>query len=149
MESSNSFSRFDAHTRAFFATLASAAEGASAIFMERPTVAQVRVSDITADDWGVRLRITCLPKPGFGRLGRKAVESTVLAAAWEVFSPEPDAWYAHYISWRLLFDPKLIARISAFAERLASAGQQISYEQALVCTQQHELKTSAIDDSGH
>jgi|SRR5271163_2336071 len=123
-------------------------EGALAIFMERPTTACVVVNNISADDWGVNVDITCVPSPGMRRLGEGKMETCHLSSAWQAFSFSDWEWSARYVAWKLLFDPKLIARMRELGIEAAAHAKEIDYAAALRCVSTHRAEKQGSSRDG-
>ena len=107
-------------------------EGAEAIFIEHPTILHVHVSNIVADDWGVKTLITCIPAPGLGKLGTEQRDSCQIAAAWDVLSFDSCDWHARYIPWDLIFDSVLIENVKALAANVAQQGKLLTRTDAML-----------------
>jgi hypothetical protein len=118
--------------REWFAEIAPKREGAIAIFKEHPDIICVRVSNIVADDWGVRILITCVPTPGMKRLGKDDKDSCNIAAAWDVFSFNEVDWHARYCPWDLIFDSQLIEDVNLLADHAAKQGKLLTLEDAFL-----------------
>ena len=62
-------------------------ERANGIYIEPPIIAYVRVSDVRANDWGVKALITVLPTPGMSDGNERLSE---IRACWQTFSHSYD-----------------------------------------------------------
>jgi hypothetical protein len=138
MEESPAQSR-DAWKRQRFEKIYKEREDKPAILLERPRAHYVRVSEVTIDDWGVKLVITCLPAPGFDLLGRSKKHTSQFAAAWMTFSATSDEWQAMYVGWRLYFDPAVIKVTLETAAELAKDGKVLDYQGARIAMAEIEL----------
>lgn len=127
--------------RESFPAIAAECEGALAIFMERPAATLVRVSNIRADDWGVKVTITCEPLPGMSRVGgEEQIDCCDISASWEIFIGDTLSWRARYIPWRLYFGPEAIEKFIALAGREAESGKQIDWTAAQNCVMEDEIR---------
>ncbi len=129
----------DDRTKVRFSALSSSLEGAEAIFVERPLVAHVRVTDICHDDWGVRLTITDLLKPGMHRLRNKVCS---IAATWQIFSFSAGDWQAHYIPWKLFFDPTVIRGCGELGDAASQSQSMVALDDARQIFTEYYLRIS-------
>jgi len=91
-----------------FAALAESFEGAEAIYVERPLVLHVRVTDISFDDWGVKAKATDLLQPGMQKIPQSPFD---IFFAWEVFAFNKGEWDTPNIPqcrFRLFFDASVV-----------------------------------------
>jgi hypothetical protein len=105
--------------------VAASFEGVRAIFVERPDLVYVNVTDVIADDWGVKCTITDLSAPGMHKLRRSPCP---IASSWEVLDFSDGVWHARYIPWRVFFDPHVINQFLAQAKEKAEAGEVIGWD---------------------
>jgi hypothetical protein len=105
--------------------VATSFEGVPAIFVERPALVYVNVTDVIADDWGVKCTITDLSLPGMHKLPRSPCP---IASAWEALDCSYGVWHARYIPWRVFFDPQVIQEYLACAKEKAEAGEVIGWD---------------------
>jgi len=85
-------------------------ESSLALFHEGPTLAVIRVSDITLNDWGITAKATVIPNPDLPPLAR---ETWSFSCAWSCLSVRETGWHAFNIDWSLEFDPEKIKVMSA------------------------------------
>jgi hypothetical protein len=112
--------------------VAASFEGEPAIFIERPSLVYVNVTNVIADDWGVKCTITDLSFPGMHKLLRNPCP---IASAWEVLDFSGGVWHARYIPWRVFFDPQVIKDFLARAKEKAEAGEVIGWDDGhKICT---------------
>ena len=100
-------------------------EGVPAIFVERPVIVYVNVSNVISDDWGVKCTITDSCLPGMPRLQRSSCQ---IAAAWEVLDCSDGDWRARYVPWQMFFDPQVIKECLARADERAKAGKVFEWD---------------------
>jgi hypothetical protein len=93
-------------------------EGAHAIYMERPEIMHVRVSNIRHDDSGMSAAIDQIAVVLTTDPKHAAPSSWEVSAAWEVLSLGPEHWKAHYVSWSLCFDQEKIKAVLETAPNL-------------------------------
>lgn len=105
--------------------VAASFEGAPAIFAERPHIVHIQITSVLSDDWGMKATITDSRLPGMQRLPRS---SCLIAAAWDVFELSTGDWQAHYVPWRLFFDPLVIEGCLARATEKAKTGRVIEWD---------------------
>ena len=72
-----------------FSSIYQSFDGAEAIYVERPLILHVRVTQVCFDDWGVKASITDLLSPGMHRLRRNPFQ---FAFAWMVFACGDNYW---------------------------------------------------------
>jgi hypothetical protein len=113
------------HEQAKKRFVAASFEGVHAIFVERPAIVYVQVSDVLSDDWGVKFTITDSCRPGMHRLSKSACP---ISAAWQIFSFDDGGWQAHYVPWRVFFDLEVIRNCVARANEKAKAGEVLEYD---------------------
>lgn len=114
-------------------------EGAHAIYIERPMVALVRVTEVHGDDFGVGAHIDLVHTPGM-REGDSA--SWKISACWDFFSNSHDHWHAHYVSWTLYFGADHLQTGLELAAQAAAKGLTVELRdmrQALDKLRQHTL----------
>jgi hypothetical protein len=130
-----------------FSEMISNFEGKSAIMKEQRHVNYVRVSNIVADDWGVRAHNTLIPTPGMLGLGEGNRETSEISAAWLVFSFRAKDWYAMYVAWKIYFDPDLIEKVVALAAEAAKEGTIIDDRTVLraLAALEHAQQSSLVD----
>jgi hypothetical protein len=114
-------------------------EGMPAIFVERPVIVHVKVSDVISEDWGVKCAITDLGSPGMHMLQRSPCP---IAASWQVFSYSAGNWQAQYVPWSVFFDPQVIGECLACANEKRQAGGIIKYEDGQKIFMEHYRRVS-------
>lgn len=88
-------------------------EGAEAVFIESPTVAHVRVSQVKAREHVVEALVTDLHGLGMGRLKNNPC---AIGNIWTGFAFSKDHWCAGpYVSWYLSFDVEMIELLKEVA----------------------------------
>lgn len=97
-------------------------EGANAIYIERPRIAYVRVSDVRGDDEGIEAFIAVLPTPGMSDEGEPSFK---ISAAWEIFSNFYDHWHAIFVSWSVYFGAEEVKVGLELAARAAARGSRV------------------------
>jgi hypothetical protein len=122
--------------RRLFAEMAPKYDGALAVYTDNPAATCVKVSYITYDDWGMKLRIDRVAKAGMGPL-RSGKECCAISATWETLFSCPKEWYAAYCPWRLLFDPPLVAAFEALANKTAAEGKVVDHAATVKCIREN------------
>jgi len=140
----NSFEAIHRWQQQSFPAIATKCEGALAIFTERPDATLVRVSNIRADDWGVKATITCVPLPGMSRLGEEQTDRCDISASWEIFFGDSVSWHASYVPWQLHFVPEAIEKFIALAGREAESGRQIDFTAAQICIFDNTVRSQSL-----
>ncbi len=97
-------------------------EGANAIYFEPPFIAYVRVSDVHADDEGIRASVNLIPTPGMPDEGDPTFK---IGAAWDVFSNSFGMWHAIYVNWSVYFGAEEVQAGLELAASAAAAGSKV------------------------
>lgn len=101
-------------------------EGSTAIFKEdRFFLALVQVTGIVGNAWGISCLITSVATPGL-----PSFDTTMISAAWDVFSGGDLTWHARQISWDLMFEEQLINEVRALGEAAAREGRILNSVEA-------------------
>lgn len=111
-----------------------------AIFVERPGIFYVNVSDVTHDDWGMKAIITDFRMPGMARLQRSPCP---IAAAWNVFGFDDGDWHALHIPWRSFFDFEVIRSCVAKARENAKTGSTVCWDDGQKIFAEYDLRLAA------
>ena len=108
---------FTAWIRSGFVEMIPRCEGAEAIYVERPEIMHVRVSNIRQDDSGMsaadQIAVVLTTNPTHA-----APSSWEIFASWEVFSLGAEHWSARYVPWSLCFDQEKIKAVLEAAPNL-------------------------------
>src|SRR5664279_4494048 len=120
-----------------FSTHCSSFEGAEAIHVERPGIFHVRVSHISYDTWGVKATESDSLIPG---MHRPRQSPFAIAASWGVFTFSADYWQAHYVPWRLFFDPRVVRICVELGAQANQRGSTIDWNDATKVFSEYHLK---------
>jgi hypothetical protein len=131
--------------RARFSNQLSSFEKAEAIYVERPSLLHVRVSEISYDEWGVKATIVDSLLPGMRGISQSQCG---IAASWKIFSFSTDFWQANYVPWRLFFDPKVIRGCVELAAQANQKGSMIDWNEAMNVFSEYylEIATSRLNN---
>jgi hypothetical protein len=97
-------------------------EGAHAIYIEPPTIAHVRVSNVQGDENGIRAMIDVIPKDGMINDGQPSFE---IFARWDTLSNTCDHWHAIYVNWSVYFKPEQVKKGLELAAKAAAERSQV------------------------
>src|SRR5215469_12512550 len=115
-----------------FSSIYQSFEGAEAIYVERPLILHVRVTQVSFDGWGAKASITDLLSPGMHHVSRNPFE---MSSAWEVFSCSDKYWDTPNIPEfrrQLFFHPIVIGRALELAAEANRNGLSIDFYKFLV-----------------
>ena len=98
-------------------------EGANAIYIERPLIVYVRVSEIRCFDDHMEARITIVPTSGMNQVGRPSFK---VGGAWQGFSNIHDKWHVQYVAWSLYFGKEEVRIGLELAARAAERGSVVT-----------------------
>jgi phenylpyruvate tautomerase PptA (4-oxalocrotonate tautomerase family) len=119
--------------------------GSVAIFTEHPSYICVRVEEVEADDWGVKLTLAFMDVPGLEpQPAIKARGSLEVSVAWEFGSFSDDWWIAHYVAWNLHFSSELIEHAAEMAKAMVAQGKDFGRVEFHTLRLQHEQKKRAL-----
>jgi hypothetical protein len=96
--------------RGRFEPLRPALEGAEAVYKEGSTHALVRLTNIVADDWGVKAKMEMIADLASDRPLRSGWD---ISAVWSIFIFSERQWYARYVSWHIYLDKDLVRAVKA------------------------------------
>lgn len=97
-------------------------EGANAIYIERPLIAYVRVSDVRGDDEKMSAVITVIPTAGMCDDGTQCFK---IGAVWNGFSNFFELWRASYVNWSVYFGTEEIEAGLQLAATAAASGTKV------------------------
>jgi hypothetical protein len=121
-----------------FEAIYPALKGTEGVFKEYPIICHVRIESVSADAWGVRIKITDLLTSGMIALPRNPCG---LAASWEVFSFYEYAWHSGYPgTWRISFDRQLLLDVTKMGAEAHQKSRQIEYDFAARTMAKHDSK---------
>jgi hypothetical protein len=96
--------------RGRFEPLRQVLEGAEAVYKEGSIYALVRLTNIEADDWGVKAKVEAIADLASDRpLG----SGWDISAVWSILSFSAREWYARYVSWHIYLDKELVRAVKA------------------------------------
>ena len=98
-------------------------EGAQAIYIERPVIALVRVTEVSCNDDEIRAHMEVVPTPGMNECDAKSSE---ISARWDIFSNFDDQWHASYVSWTVYFGADRLQAGRALAAQAAAGGTTVT-----------------------
>ena len=98
-------------------------EGAHAIYIERPTIAYVRVSEIRAFEDHMEAHVAVVPTPGMNECD---LTQWKVGAAWEGLSNIDGLWHVRYVAFTVYFGQAEVQIGLDLAARAASEGRQVT-----------------------
>jgi hypothetical protein len=109
---------------AWFKSLIPLSEGAEAVYIEYPTVAFVKVSQVVATEHGVEAFITDLLAPGMRRLNNCPCR---IGNQWGGFGFSKGHWSAApYVMWHLSFEAEMVELLREVAAAFERRGLTVS-----------------------
>ena len=98
-------------------------EGATAIYIEKPIIAYVRVSEVCCFDDHMQARITAIPTPG---MIQGSLSSCTISAAWDNLSHIDGTWHVPFVSWTAYFGAEEIQIGLQLAAQAAERGTVVT-----------------------
>jgi hypothetical protein len=97
-------------------------QGANGIYIEPPTIAYVRVSNVRMRNEGIEAFMTVVPTQGMRDEGEPSFK---IVAAWDIFSNSYDHWHAIYVNWSVYFGAEEVKEGLDVAARAAAKGSRV------------------------
>ena len=100
-------------------------EGANAIYIERPMIAYVRVSEIRGFDEHMEALVTVVPTPA---MNEDCSSQFKIRAAWDWLSNTHDMWHVHYVAFSVYFGQEEVRIGLELAARAAERGSPVTLQ---------------------
>ena len=123
-----------------FAALAGSFEGAEAIYVERPLILHVRVTNISFDNFGVKAKATDLLQPGMHRVSQSSFD---IFFAWETFAFSKGEWDTPNIPqcrFHLFFGASVVRPAIQLAAEANRTGSIIDWDEFLAVVREYHQR---------
>ena len=112
-------------------------EGANAIYIERPMIAYVRVSEIRGFDDHMEALVTVVPTPG---MNDDCSSPFKIRAAWDSFSNTYSMWHVHYVAFSVYFGQEEVRIGLELAARAAERGSLVTLREMRTALEESSRK---------
>jgi predicted transcriptional regulator len=112
-------------------------EGAPAIYIERPLIAYVRVSEIRGFEDHMEALVTVVPTPG---MNEDCSSQFKIRAAWDWLSNTHDMWHVHYVAFSVYFGEEAVRIGLELAARAAERGFPVTLSEMRTALEESRRK---------